>query len=63
LARDPQVDNLMRANAVISLGRVGRADEEVLDSLLTLVQDTQEDQLVRFTAYESLKQLVGTAVD
>jgi len=61
LACDRQVDARIRRTAAQTLGQLGRANEKVLNGLLTLACDTQVDAEVRNDAYNSLKRLVGGA--
>jgi HEAT repeat protein len=53
----------VRQSAAEALGRLGRAEEKVVDGLLALARDAGLDPEVRRSAYQSLKRLVGSVVD
>jgi len=62
LARDEEVDAEVRRAAASALGQLGRA-KEAGEMLLGLARDEEVDDEVRGAAYESLKRLVGVAMD
>jgi hypothetical protein len=53
----------MRSNAASALEKLGRTEEKVLDGLLALARDEKAEPLSRNGVYESLKRLVGGAVE
>ena len=63
LAGDDQVAASVRRDAASALGQLGCTEDNVLDGLLALVGDDQVDALVGGAVHQSLKQLVGGAVD